>query len=145
MQALQHRARPRPAQPGERLGTGPGAFALEPVGLQHAEQVSRGGAQEGGGGGFVRRGFDAERVGDAVRGGDGEAGGQHEGEEFEQVEAGQIRIAEPAGDQRRVQQNHRRFGRPRNRLPPADRLGASVRMGDPDPAMGGVEGGIGQV
>ena len=39
-----------------------------------------------------------------------------EGEQFEQVEPRHIGIAQPLPDQRRVEQDVRRFGQPRDRL-----------------------------
>ena len=67
-----------------------------------------------------------------------------EGEQLQQIEAGQFRIAEPVADQRRIQQDHRRFGGARDRLPPPHRLDRPVRMREPDAAVGCVQRGIGQ-
>ena len=61
-------------------------------------------------------------MGDALGRRHREAGRMDEGEQLQQVEAGQIGIAEPVADQRRVQHDHRRFGRARDRLAAADRL-----------------------
>ena len=83
-------------------------------------------------------------MGDAPRRRHREAGGMDEGEQFEQVEAGEIGIAEPVADERRVEHDHRRFGRARDRLAAADRLDAALGPGDPDAAMGCVKRGIRQ-
>jgi hypothetical protein len=71
-----------------------------------------------------------------------EARRMDEGEQLEQIEPRQIGIAEPVADQRRVQHDHRRFRRLRDRRPAPDRLDPAVAMRDPDAAMGCVERGI---
>ena len=66
-----------------------------------------------------------------------------EGEELEQVEPRQFRIAQPLRHQRCVQHNDRSFPRARNRVTAPDPLRATV-IGTPDAAMAGVKGGMQQ-
>jgi hypothetical protein len=50
----------------------------------------------------------------------------HKGEQLQQVEPGKLRIAQPLPDERRVQHNHGRLRRSRDRLPTGERLHAPI-------------------
>ena len=133
------RPRPRPAQPVERLGRGPGALALRPIALERGEQGRGGRAQEQSCFLVAFRRLQAKGEGQPLGRRHREARRMDEGEQFQQVEPIEIGIAEPVADQRRVQHDHWRFRRARHRRAAADRLDPAVFMRDPDAAMGCVE------
>jgi hypothetical protein len=136
--------RPGPAEAMQRLRRSPGPAPLRPVAAERRQQGVRRLAQESGGRIVARRRFEPERVGEALGGRHREARRMDEGEQLQEVEPAEVRIAEPAADERRVQHDHRRLGRPRDRRPAPDRFGPPVRPGDPDAAMGRVQSGVGE-
>ncbi len=138
-------AGPRPAQPGERLQGRPRALALGPIVARAVGQQLGGGALEQGRDSIVACRFvKSERVSEALGRRDHEPRRMHEREQLEQIEARQVGIAEPAGNQRRVEQQQGRIRRRHDRIalgrPPRD-----ARAG-PDPAAGvaGVKRGQGK-
>ncbi|KIU01554.1 hypothetical protein QU38_01030, partial [Staphylococcus aureus] len=122
----------------------PRALALGPVPLGDREQLRRGGAKEGRDIGIASRRFQPGGAGEPLGRRPHEAGGVEKGEQLEQVEPRQLRIAEPLPDQRRIEQDHRRVRRDPDRLAPAHRTALALRRGEPDAAMAGVESGIGK-
>jgi hypothetical protein len=60
-----------------------------------------------------------------------------EGEQFEKVEAAYLPIAKPLPDQRRIEEDVRRFRSPCDRFAPANPAN-TVRPRQPDAGMGGV-------
>jgi hypothetical protein len=143
LQPLGDDRRPGPAQPEQRLRRGPRAFALGPVTVGDIEQRLRRAEQE-------RR--DLRIVGRHRQPGDArealgrrhrELAGTQERVEFEQVEPGQLGIAEALPDQRRVEQDDGGVRRDPDRLAAPDR--ARLLPGrDPDAGMAGVQGWIGE-
>ena len=86
----------------------------------------------------------AQCLGEASRCRDDKLGRMDEREQLEQVESGQIGIAEPLPQQRSVEQDMRRFCHPANRLPLANRAGFAIDRANPDATMARVECGIGE-
>ena len=91
--------------------------------------------------GFARRRLQAERAAEPAGGRHREARRMDEGEQLEQVEPGQVGIAEPLPDQRRVEDDVRRFGGARDRLAARRFAHLSVAVRQPNPRMGCVQRG----
>ncbi len=136
--------RPRPAQPHKRLQYRPRAFAFGPVvATAGFEQPASGGLQERRHRVVARRLVDPERVREALGCRHREPSRMHEREQFEQVEPGQVGIAEAARYQRRIQQQQRRVGSSHHRLA----LAATTRglaVAQPGAGVACVKGGKGQ-
>lgn len=86
----------------------------------------------------------AESLGEASRCRDNELRRMDEGEKLQQVQTGQIGIAEPLSQKRRIEQDMRRFRNPADRLAFADRAGFAIARADPDAAMAGMKRWIGE-
>ncbi len=142
-QPIRHHRCPGPAQPEQRLRSGPRPFALGPVGLGHVEQLFGGAAQEGGdlgvGRGCLQPGFPSK----AARRRHHEARRAEESEQLQHIEPRQIGITQPLPDQRRVEHDHRCIRRDPDRFAPPDRPRA-LGIGDPDAAMAGMQRGMGE-
>ena len=113
--------RPAPAQPCQRLARRPRAFALLPVrAFEHVAAAPRRsrGSDAAASASLVRR-LEPDRAAHARHRRHREPRRMDEGEQLQQVEARQIRIAEPLPDQRRVEDDVRSLGRPGDRLAPA--------------------------
>ena len=142
-QLLQHRRRPRPAQPLERRRAHPRPLALGPVAFRRRQQRG-GGLQQEARHLLVALGRrQIDRAGEAARRRHREARGMEKGKQLEQVEPRQLGIAQPLAHQRRIEQDDRRLRRDPDRLGPPD-LARLARRGQPDAGMAGMEGGMGQ-
>ncbi len=127
-------AGPGPAQAGERLQRAPCALPLGPVGTGTAGHQCAGGLlQEARHIVIARRFGQGEGMGEASRRGHAEPRRMDEGEQFQQIQPGQVGIAEPRCHQRRVEQQQRRIGRSHHRLSLAH---AGSRFPTPQPATG---------
>ena len=94
--------------------------------------------------GVVARGLrEAHRVGEALGSRHHEARRMDEREQLEQVEARQVRIAEPRRYQGRVEQQQRGVRRGHDRVALADRAGRSGGCAQPGAGMAGVKRGKG--
>ena len=141
--ARRDQRRPGPAQPVQRLRRGPAALALQPVGrIQPIEQQRRGLLQQRGNIALLRRRRQVQRRRQPFGRGHQEARGMQKGPEFEQVQPVEFMIAQPLPGQRRIEQQHRRFGRARDRLPLGQAQGAAM-FAQPYAAMAGVKRGQG--
>ncbi|MCY1169613.1 hypothetical protein D9M73_96580 [compost metagenome] len=138
----QHRC-PGPAETEQRLRRRPRALAFGPLAFDHAEQRPGGCAQEGGDFGIGGGRRQPRHAREPARRRHHEARRAQKGEQFEQIEPGQIGIAQPLPDQGGIEQDDRRIGGDPDRLPPPDRPRA-VLIRNPDAAMAGVQRRIGQ-
>ena len=110
----------------------------------HARPAYHRALEQGGDGVVARRLVEPERVGETLGRGHDEPGRVDEGVELQEIEPGKIRIAEPAGDQRGVEQQQRGVGGGHDRVALGDRAGAALRPAKPASGMAGVERGEGQ-
>ena len=134
-------AQPQPSRASVALAVHAPSRSGQLVVLERREQPRRHRRQQGRGLGLARRRLEPER---AAQPGDGrhrEPRRVDEGEQLEQVEARQVGIAEPLADQRRVEDDVRSFGRPRDRLAALRLANLAVRAAQPDSGVGCVEGG----
>src|SRR5579859_611330 len=115
-------------------------MALGPVRLHRAEQRVGAGEQRGGGGHIVGRRIDSQRAGEPGRCRHCETRGMDEGKQLQQIEPGNLGIAQPLPDQRRVEQHQRPLGGERDRLAALQCARRPAPLGEPDATMGGVEG-----
>ena len=142
-QARRDQRCPGPAQAGQALRGGPGALPLGPVAIRHGEQRRGRIAQERGDRILLYRHGEIDGACQPLGRRHREPRREEKGIEFEQVEPGQVGIAQPLTRQRGVEQNHRRFRRDADRLAARHRT-RPLRRGDPDAAMAGVESGMGK-
>ena len=137
--------RPRPAQALQRLDCAPRAFALEPFGvLTRRNKRASGQLEHFRHGSIVLRHRQAQRFGQPARGRHAETGGVDEGESLQQIEAREVRIAQPARHQRRVEHQHRRIGGGHDRIALRHGIGAPVGCTQPMTTVAGVERRQGQ-
>ena len=133
---------PRPAQSGERLQRRPGALALGPVfAFAIRQQRCSGGLQQSGDGIVAGRFVQTERVRQTFRRGHDEARRMNEREQLEQVEPGEIGVAQPAGDQRRVEQQQRSVRGGHDRIALGNGSRAAVAAAQPATGVAGVKRG----
>ena len=138
-------ARPRPAQPRQRLQRRPRAFALRPVlALAGCHQNARRLLQQQGHARIVRRLVQSQRVRQPLGGGHAECGRMDESEQFEQVEPRQVGIAKPARHQRRIHQQLRRVGGGHHRLALRTAARRPIRIAQPGAGMAGMQRGEGK-
>ena len=135
--------RPAPAEPVQRRVRRPRAFALAPVRIaEHARAAARRSrCSDAAASASLAGGSKPERAAQARRGRHREPRRMDEGEQLEQVEPAQLGIAEPLPDQRRVEDDVRRLGGPRDRFAPARLAHLAVAARQPDPGMGCVQRG----
>ena len=137
--------RPAPAEPMQRGICGPRAFALRPVGIaQPAEQCLGDRTQRRRRLRLAFRRLESAAPGPAPPRSARRSAPDGRRRTARAGRARHIGIAEPLPDQRRVQQDMRRFGRPGDRFAPRLASRTSPVVGDPDAGMGCMEGGKGQ-
>ena len=135
---------PRPAQARKCLRRCPCAFALGPLECGHSfHQCCRDQPQHGRRATFIDRRRNRQCLGKPLDCRHDEPRRMDEREQLEQIEAVKIGIAQPLSDERRIEQNDRRFGCFRNGFPASDPARAIV-VGDPDAAVACVKRGVGQ-
>ena len=144
---LANGARPGPAQTRERLERVPCALTLWPDVFRGncCEQCLRCSQQKHRDVALIARWFQLKHGRQPLGRRHHKPRGMDERKQFQKIKPGKLGIAQPLPYQRRIEQDHRRLARPRNRLPPAKPPRRAIRRGNPDAAMTGVDRGIGKL